>query len=307
MSPAPVSSQANFLMGLLIGIVLGGLAAIAFTGGKREPAANQQEGHSPDSHAPRSPSEGGPADRAPGSGGAGGDPHGGGGADRAASSAAKSHFMKKFVKALSAPPENKWPNPEYQPLWKEPENPLRCANCHDPQQFNVEGMRALGPGSDKVQRFRSDPRFMVPLMRKWVERLNERHAGRLAKRVGCVDCHAMDPAESWTTLPPIMARFTAALTQKPRNKNPAPGWRPLLRDPSKGVKNCTLCHSGEIAREMDTEAARFLEKPQSKRHLEDKAFMVTLMERWVKKLNTEAASALVKKVTCTDCHAEDPR
>jgi len=307
MSPASDTPKPNFLMGLLLGVVVGGLGAIAFTGGKKVPAKTQEEDHSTHAHAqPNSPAKL-PEDHPPAGGGAGGaPPHAGGGADRGASSAAKSHFMKKFVKALTEPPENKWANGKYKPLLKDASNPLACANCHDPEKYNVEGMKAMDPGHHKVQRFRENPNFMVQLMRKWVARLNQLHADKLTKRVECADCHAIDPAESWAVLPPIMARFTAALTQKPRNNDPAPGWRPLLKDLSKGVKNCALCH-GEIGVQMEKQAEQFLEKPHADRYVDDKAFMIKLMERWVKRLNTSAGDKLAKKVTCTDCHADDPR
>ena len=37
------------------------------------------------------------------------------------------------------------------------------------------------------------------------------------------------------------------------------------------------------------------------------AFMVTLMEHWVEKLNKQAKPLLTKAVTCIDCHDTDPR
>ena len=58
---------------------------------------------------------------------------------------------------------------------------------------------------------------------------------------------------------------------------------------------------------MDADAAEYLEKPHADRYVDDEAFMIALMERWVKRLNETAGGKLVKKVTCVDCHAEDLR
>lgn len=285
------SSKSIFALGAALGLLLGGILVIAYKRG---------ETREPPQKAPKEPAAANPLAS---------NPHGSGdsrASDRMQKSYATVHFMKKFLKALQEPPSNRWPAADYEPPLKDASNPLSCVDCHDAKSFNVEGMRKHDPGHHAVQPFRENPNFMIPLMRKWVARLNERHAARLSKRVTCTTCHAIDPQEAWTVLPPIMARFSAALVEKPRNANPAPGWRPLLKDRSKGVKTCSLCH-GDIGKKMEAEAPRYLAKPQDEGIVDDREFMVALMERWVKRLNTMAGDKLVKKVTCVDCHAEDPR
>ena len=318
MSSAP-SSKFIFATGLLIGGVVGVLAMVAFGPSVKEPIANGEppaantrsrpasDPHARNPHA-RNPHAKDPHGRKPpaGHGGAGPGRAGHGGADRATSSFAKVHFMKKFVKALKETPANNWPNADYEPLLKDPKKPFGCADCHDPRNFNMEGMLRHDPGEKKVEPYRKNPNFMIPLMKKWVTRLNRLHADKLTKPVTCTSCHAIDPLEARAVLPPLMARFTAALSERPKNENPAPNWRPLLKDTSAGVKNCALCH-GEVGKRMESEAPEYLKQAHSAKHHGDKAFMVDLMTRWVERLNREAADKLVKKVTCLDCHADDPR
>lgn len=288
------SSKAVFAFGVVLGLVLSVLAVLAYRG--RPAPKPAPESAEPAAANPLAPNPRGQR-----------DPHRGPqGTERMQKSYATVHFMKKFLKALREPPRNKWPTAEYEPLLKDASNPLACVDCHDAASFKVEAMLKRDPGHHAVQRFRKNPNFMVPLMRKWVARLNKRHGKRLTKRVTCTSCHAIDPQEAWTVLPPLMARFSAALTEKPRNASPAPGWRPLLKDRAPGIKVCSFCH-GDTGKKMEADAVAFLEKPHAERYAGDEAFMITLMERWVKRLNATVGDKLVKKVTCVDCHAEDPR
>jgi hypothetical protein len=92
-----------------------------------------------------------------------------------------------------------------------------------------------------------------------------------------------------------MIRFVEALGQRPRNEDPAKGWRPLLRNPA--PVPCALCHgSGMVTSAPD----RAGPKP-------DRTSMIRLMERWVRELNRRAKDRLVKAVACVDCHEIDPR
>jgi hypothetical protein len=236
--------------------------------------------------------------------------HGGAqGADRAQQSFAKVHFMKKFVRALSEQPENMFPNPEYQPLVKEGGSPIVCANCHDPKSLNLDAMQKNDPGHEAVEPFRRARRgFMIPLMEKWVARLNKRNAANLRKAVACTDCHLFDPRDDQTrnsVLPPLMVRFVKALKERPTNRNPAANWKPLLKDPSTPSMLCSVCH-GNPGKRMEQTVARS-DTPPLKEYAQNKAFMANLMERWVERLNREAKPYLVKAVVCLDCHDSDPR
>jgi len=232
----------------------------------------------------------------------------GGGMDRAQESFAKVHFMKEFVAALTKAPDNMFPNPDYVSPMKEGAQPIVCADCHDPSKVNMEGMMRNDPGSEAVEPFRRQKRaFMIPLMKAWVKRLNERHADRLKAPVTCTTCHAWDPSsgEGNQVLPPLMGAFVRALKTKPENGNPAPNWKPLLKDPSTPSMLCGACH-GPIGEAMDKNFASFPQEPDPK-WAKDKKFMVHLMESWVSKLNVAMKDQLVKAVTCIDCHATDPR
>lgn len=236
-------------------------------------------------------------------------PHGGQGPDRAQQSFAKVHFMKKFVKALTEPPENMFPATDYQPLIKEGGSPIACANCHDPKMLNLDGMKRNDPGHEAVEPFRRQRRgFMIPLMQKWVARLNKRNAASLRKTVVCTDCHLIDPSDDRTrfsVLPPLMIRFVKALKEPPKNQNPAANWKPLLKDPSTPAMLCSVCH-GDSGKGMERSLAQF-DQPPPKAFSQNKAFMVNLMERWVERLNREAKPYLAKAVVCLDCHDTDPR
>jgi len=305
-TPAGVIFGAGAFVGLLLGVVLTYVSIDRASpgGGGAKPAV------------PGVPAQaGGGADPHAGGGDPhGANPHGGGGADRAEQSFAKIHFMKKFVAALSDLPENMTPTPDYAPLLKEGAQPLVCADCHDPSKIDMERMIAQDPGYDEVAKFRRQPRFMIPLMENWVERLNKMHGDRLRKPVTCTDCHSVDPhdfenyiQERLRVFPPLMSSFTAALTSPPTNRNPAKDWKPLLKDPKAGGVTCATCH-GEVGRNLmaGIESGQIaLEDPED--FASNKEYMVRLMEHWVERLNRAAGPLLTKAVGCKDCHDTDPR
>jgi len=291
------------IVGLFFGVLIGWFANVVISDADSgQPIQPQQPAKKTvDPHGRKAPQDGG-------------DPHAGAGAgaghgaspDRAQQSIAKVHFMKKFVAALSGKPANKWPNPSYKPLLKEGAKAARCTDCHDSGTLNIEGMIKLDPGAEAVDKLRRSPNFMIPLMKKWVGRLNNKLGDRLAARVTCTSCHAIDPEEAWTALPPMMVSFVSALKTKPTNKNPAQNWKPLLKDPSTSAMLCNVCH-GSIGEMMEKNIARFENAPRPEKYLNDKAFMVELMEHWVAKLNKNAGGMLTKAVVCLDCHDTDPR
>ena len=213
-------------------------------------------------------------------------------------SRAKAQFMREFVAALTAPPGNLMPAPGHAPLLREGAS-LRCADCHPGKDYDAK-LPGDELGEDALERFRMDREgFMVPLMEKWVARLNKRHADRLAKEVTCADCHAVDPRDDGArraTFAPLMAAFVKALTEPPGNSDPATTWRPLLK--SGESLSCAACHG----REMELAPA-----PPSTGPVADRAFMIRLMERWVRELNRRTKDKLVKAVGCIDCHEIDPR
>ena len=151
---------------------------------------------------------------------------------------------------------------------------------------------------------------MIPLMTKWVERLNARHADRLIKPVVCTDCHLIDPRDGRTqarVYPALMNSFLTALVQKPRNKQPASRWKPLLKDPKPGAITCALCHGETGATMWQKVPAGEVNLVPPAEYAGNKAFMVHLMEEWVEELNHEAKDQLIKTVGCKDCHETDPR
>lgn len=231
-------------------------------------------------------------------------PHGGEGIEK---SIATIHFMQKFVAALTSKPDNLMPAKDYEPLLKTGAAVIKCADCHTDPSLNMEGMIASDPGDEAVEPFRMRRRgFMIPLMEKWVARLNKMHADRLRGEVTCLDCHAQDPRDDAArnaTIPPLMIRFVKALSSKPENENPAQGWKPLLKE-SASV-SCGTCH-GQIGAAMEKNLAS-LDGPVPAEAEENREFMVKLMERWVRELNRQAKDQLVKAVVCVDCHDVDPR
>lgn len=301
---ATATKPAIFLaIGVFVGFLLGMVVMIAVQSTDTSESYADQEKRTQPQSRPQRPARSQPK------GGQARDPHGGQGADRAQQSFAKVHFMKKFVRALTEPPENMFPNTEYQPLIKEGASPLVCASCHDPSTLNMEGMKKNDPGHEAVEPFRRQKRgFMIPLMQKWVARLNKRNASHLRKAVVCTDCHLFDPSDDQTrfsVLPPLMIRFVKALKERPKNQNPAANWKPLLKDPSTPAMLCSVCHV-DTGKAMEQNLARF-DQPPPKEFAQNKAFMVNVMERWVHRLNSEAKSYLSKAVVCLDCHDTDPR
>jgi len=236
--------------------------------------------------------------------GEGGDPHDGAG--RGGQSIVKVHFMKKFVAALTTPPANNWPNPQWQPLLKEGEE-LSCANCHDDTSINVEQMKRMDPGPEAAEPYRRDPRFMVALMTKWVRKLNAEHGDKLAREVTCNDCHRYDPFKGYRGIPPLMSNFVSALSEPPKNGDPNPDWKPLLEEPDPQAKLCTECHGDALGGALERALDNPRHFPEVGRFREDRALMVDLMERWVKQLNRTLGDRLRKAVVCIDCHATDPR
>jgi len=304
--PARTSKAGPLILGMIAGLLIGWIATVALT--DREPVPTREgaenaakpppKAHGKDQHER-------PPGKDPHSGGEAKSPHGAGaGADRAQASFAKVHFMKKFLDALKTTPQNKWPLASYRPLLKGGEA-LSCGDCHDPSKVDMEGMLRIDPGREAVEAFRKNPTFMIPLMQKWVARLNKDHAERLRKKVTCVDCHAISPIEAWKSLPPLMVRFVNALKNEPTNKQPASRWKPLLKSPGTASMLCATCH-GEIGEVMERQAPMFRQAPRPA-IADDRAFMVQLMERWVERLNRDAKEQLVKPVTCLDCHETDPK
>jgi hypothetical protein len=233
--------------------------------------------------------------------------HGGEGHER---SFATVHFMRKFVAALTDAPANLMPSPAHESLLKKGAAMIRCTDCHKDTSLNIEAMIANDPGDEAVQPFRMRRRgFMIPLMEKWVQRLNKQHGDRLTKEVTCLDCHAQDPRDDAlrnATMPPLMIRFVKALKEPPQNDNPAKAWKPLLKDPSSPSMLCATCHGSDIGGAMQRNLAE-LDGPVPPEAKQNREFMIRLMERWVRELNKRASGLLVKAVACTDCHEDDPR
>ncbi|MFQ5844603.1 MAG: hypothetical protein ACE5JG_06390 [Planctomycetota bacterium] len=245
----------------------------------------------------------------------GGSPHGGGAGDRARASQAKAHFMQKFVAALVRVPQNSNPNPKWESPLQDVEQPIRCADCHDPRSLNIEAMKRNALSAEEAEPFRRDRRFMVSLMRKWVGRLNAWHGDRLKDVVTCKTCHADDPSvrggesrqQRAMAYAYFMTTFLRALRERPTtNREPARDWSPLLRDPAGRQPRCSTCHTEPAVRGMDhlVDADPL---PRPARYAADHEFMVDLMQKWVSKLNRRARRHLRKAVTCTDCHETDPR
>lgn len=140
---------------------------------------------------------------------------------------------------------------------------------------------------------------MIPIMEKWVERLNKRHMDRLAKEVTCLDCHAFDPRDEVAqraAFAPLMDAFVKALSEAPANMDPAKAWKPLLK-PGAAV-TCASCHG---------EGKELAPAPASTGPLLGREAMIRLMERWVRELNRRAGDQVVHAVGCIDCHEIDPR
>jgi len=104
----------------------------------------------------------------------------------------------------------------------------------------------------------------------------------------------------------FMQHFVAALYSTPTNNNPNPKWTSPLKDPQGGKVQCGDCHTkADMSGLPQQESNPAIEKMHA-----DKAFMVDLMTKWVAKLNNGefgAKGKLKAEVTCTTCHATDPR
>ena len=103
----------------------------------------------------------------------------------------------------------------------------------------------------------------------------------------------------------FMKKFVAALTTRPDNRFPAPAYEPLLKSGESIA--CADCHDPDT---LDLDAmlkrdpgAAAVEPLRRKR----RRFMIPLMEAWVERLNERHGAKLNRPVTCTDCHAWDPR
>jgi len=221
---------------------------------------------------------------------------------------AKIHFMKKFVKALTEVPGNTHPAADWEPILKDGAEPISCKHCHKDPTLDMEKMAQADPGNTPlVQQLRRSP-FMVDLMEKWVERLNGWYGDRLKKPVTCTTCHAVDPKQKYSVYIPLMNSFVMALKAKPRNRNPATNWKPLLKDPGSGML-CGYCHGDtgkQMAQELPSMLSRFGEKAPE-RYAGNQAFMVGMMETWMRKANVKLKDVLVKPLACLDCHDQDPR
>jgi hypothetical protein len=98
----------------------------------------------------------------------------------------------------------------------------------------------------------------------------------------------------------------AALTSLPSNNNPNPKWSSPLKDPEGSKVKCGDCHTKADMSGLPQQAS----SPAIEKLHANKEFMVDLMTKWVAKLNNPefgAKSKLKQEVTCTTCHATDPR
>jgi hypothetical protein len=105
----------------------------------------------------------------------------------------------------------------------------------------------------------------------------------------------------------FMHRFVEALYSVPKNPEPNPKWSSPLKDPDKGRVWCTDCHDPKKADMSRFPAER---TPRVDALEKDHEFMVELMTKWVGRLNNGefgAKGKLKQTVTCTTCHATDPR
>ena len=104
----------------------------------------------------------------------------------------------------------------------------------------------------------------------------------------------------------FMHQFVEALYSVPKNKQPNPNWQSPLKDAENGRVWCTDCHGDQF---------NFAAMPKQRLPMvdtleNDHEFMVELMTKWVGRLNSDEFRAKAKlkgPVTCTTCHAKDPR
>jgi len=308
-APAPA-----FGIGLFFGFLLGVIVAVVFTTRDTSETVEEYKRRTQGSSgaAQRGMPKNHPGGQPRKSGGdarKGGDGHGGAGAGGGAQipPMAKVHFMKKFVAALTTTPLNMQPATNYAPVLKKGVT-LDCAGCHDPNEYNMEGMKRADPGAEAVDKYRENPNAMVPLMQNWVARLNKLHGDKLTHKVTCTSCHAIDPrdgAERIKVYAPLMTAFVNALRQEPTNKNAASNWKPLLKPAAGKSMLCANCH-GRTGQVMEANLPSY-PKERPAKYADNKAFMVHLMERWMKKANREMSELLVQPLKCLDCHESDPR
>jgi hypothetical protein len=105
----------------------------------------------------------------------------------------------------------------------------------------------------------------------------------------------------------FMHMFVEALYSVPGNNNPNPNWSSPLKDPVNNRVWCTDCHTDP--------SLDFGKIPKQKMAMNEELennheFMVDLMTKWVGRLNSDefkAKAKLKQPVTCTTCHATDPR
>lgn len=101
----------------------------------------------------------------------------------------------------------------------------------------------------------------------------------------------------------LMARFNAALVQKPTNKNPATDWAVLVNDPAASIM-CADCHKPE---DVQAFAATALDKRPAdmERWEKDIPYMKKVMANWMKKANNNPGTRakLKAELTCKSCHA----
>lgn len=291
-------------IGLFFGLILGYLfAVIAHDETDQESYRSYEERtRGPEARGPERPAR--PAPKAP----AAGEESGHGGADEGHGGGpegqfAKIHFMKKFVAALTSRPQNAHPNPTWESPLKDASVVVQCSDCHKSGDLDFNKMREMDPGAEKVDRFRHAPQYMIPLMQKWVERLNRELGPRLKAPVTCTTCHAVDPNEKFEVYPALMVRFVAALYEKPKNKEPASRWQPLVKDAGGKAVKCSTCHASTPG--MDRMMGADLPRPA--KYADNHAFMEEMMTYWVERLNRDAGPLLTKVVVCGDCHETDPR
>ena len=120
------------------------------------------------------------------------------------------------------------------------------------------------------------------------------------------------PAGMESEVPPFvkayfMHMFVEALYSTPQNKMPNPNWTSPLKDPVNGRVWCTDCHVSGQVNFANIPKQRL---PMVDQYEQDREFMKDLMTKWVARLNSDeyfAKAKIKEEVTCTTCHATDPR
>lgn len=294
----PRNPVPSFAIGLFFGVLIGAfLVFLIVDEDTAEPIDDRPRAQKPHPHDT-------PPPRA---GGGNADPHGGGEQDMERQ-VAPYHFMKHFLDALSAKPTAQFPSPDWKPLLKDSAEPITLGAFSGNTSLDFDRMLAQYPMPETLDAIRHmKQRQMIPMMRAFVGRLNQLFADRLVKPVACTDCHLLDPSDTAAqqrVFPPLMVRFVKALKEKPKNRNPANGWKPLLKDPETPAMLCATCHKTTGAVMEKNLGEWDLSRPPE---ADNKEFMIHLMEAWVERLNRNARGLLRKAVVCIDCHETDPR